>query len=143
MKNLKLLLVIGTLLFLSMATQAQVYVTASSPPPWGPVGHSGVRYYYIPGVESYYDVEKSQYIYNSNGTWVHRSTLPSRYRRYDLYKGHKVVMTEYHGNEPFTYFAEHKKKYSKSYKGGVQKTIGVKPGKGNKNGHSKGKGNKH
>ena len=142
MKALKLF-VIGTLLFFSTETMAQIFVTTSSPPPWGPVGYSGVRYYYIPGVESYYDIEKSQYIYNSRGVWVHRSTLPSRYRRYDLYKGHKVVMTEYRGNQPYTYFVAHKKKYSKNYQGGIQKTIGEKPGKGNKKGHSKGNGNKH
>ena len=51
-------------------------------------------------------------------------------------------MTEYRGNEPYTYFVQHKKKYSKNYKGGVQKTIGEKPGKGNKNGQSNGKKNK-
>lgn len=142
MKALKLL-VIGTLLFLSAEAKAQVIVTVGSPPPWGPVGYSEVRYYYIPGVESYYDIERSQYIYYSNGVWVHRSTLPSRYRRYDLYRGHKVVMTEYRGNEPYIYFVDHKKKYSKNYNGGAQKTIGENPGKGNKKGHSKGNGNKH
>jgi hypothetical protein len=141
MKALKLF-VIGTLLFLSTETKAQVFVT-SSPPSWGPAGYSGVRYYYIPGVESYYDVNASKFIYNDHGTWVHRSTLPSRYRRYDLYKGHKVVMTDYRGNEPYTYFVEHKKKYSKNYQGGAQKTIGENPGKGNKKGHSKKNGNKH
>jgi hypothetical protein len=142
MKTLKLL-VIGTLLFLSTETKAQVFVTAGSPPPWGPAGYTGVRYYYLPGVESYYDVESSKFIYNSKGVWVHRSTLPGRYKRYDLYKGHKVVMKDYRGNTPYTYYVEHKKKYSKRYKGGVQKTIGEKPGKGNKKGHSHGNGNKH
>ena len=143
MKSLKLFLfIIGILVVLSTTTQAQIFVTASAPPAWGPAGYSGVRYYYIPGVESYYDVDASKFIYNDNGVWVHRSTLPSRYRRYDLYKGHKVVMTEYRGNEPYTYFVQHKKKYSKNYKGGVQKTIGEKPGKGNKNGQSNGKKNK-
>src|SRR5688572_26317401 len=139
MKALKLF-VVGTLLFLSTTTKAQVFVTAGAPPQWGPAGHSGVRYYYIPGVESYYDVNSSKFIYNDHGKWVHRSTLPSRYRRYDLYKGHKVVMTDYRGNEPYTYFVEHKKKYSKNYQGGPQKTNGENPGKGNKKGHANGKG---
>jgi hypothetical protein len=142
MKTFKLL-VIGTLLLLSAEAKSQVFITAASPPPWGPAGHTGVRYYYLPGVESYYDVDASKFIYNSKGVWVHRSTLPSRYRRYNLYKGHKVVMTDYRGNTPYTYYGEHKQKYSKRYRGGVQKTIGEKPGKGKKKGHSNGEGNKH
>jgi hypothetical protein len=142
MKALKLFTIV-TLLFFSSQAKAQAFVKVGTPPPWGPAGYTGVRYYYLPGVESYYDVESSKFIYNSRGTWIHRSTLPSQYRRYDLYNGHKVVITDYRGNAPYTYFVEHKKKYSRNYHGGAQKTIGEKPGKGNKNGHSSGKGNKH
>jgi len=142
MKALKLF-VIGTILFLSSTVQAQIYVTAGSPPPWGPAGYSGVRYYYIPGIQSYYDIDQSKFIYNDHGVWVHRSTLPSKYRRYDLYKGHKVVMTDYRGNEPFVYYKEHKTKYSKRYKGEAQKTIGDNPGNGSNKSHDNGKGNKH
>ncbi|MCK9398836.1 MAG: hypothetical protein M0Q51_02425 [Bacteroidales bacterium] len=132
MKALKLI-VIGMVLFLSGAVQAQVSVnvTIGSPPPWGPVGYTEVRYYYLPDVEAYYDVQSSMFIYYGGGAWIRRANLPGRYRNYDLYSGYKVVMTDYHGDTPYTHFKEHKTKYARGYHGPEQKTFGERPGKGN------------
>jgi hypothetical protein len=128
--------------FLATAVQAQVTVNINigTPPPWGPVGYTEVRYYYLPDVEAYYDIQASMFIYYVGGTWVHRDYLPKRYRSYDLYGGYKVVMTDYRGDAPYTYFNEHKTKYSKGYHGQSQKTIGERPGEGNSNGESHYKG---
>ena len=128
MKNLKLF-VAGILLFLAVATQAQisVHVNLGIAPQWGPVGYSDVRYYYLPDVEAYYDVPSSMFIYYNGITWVHRSSLPSRYRNYDLYNGYKVVMSDYHGNAPYTGFREHKRQYAKGYRGHEQHNIGERP----------------
>lgn len=134
MKTLRLIL-IGIVLFLASTLQAQVSVNVNigTPPLWGPVGYTEVRYYYIPDVEAYYDVESSMFIYYSGGAWIHRSYLPRMYRNYDLYSGYKVVMSDYHGNAPYTNFKEHKIKYAKGYHGQFQKTNGERPGKGNTN----------
>lgn len=120
-------------LFLSGAGQAQVEVTVNIgvPPPWGPAGYPEVRYYYLPDVESYYDVQASMFICVIEGAWVHRNNLPSRYKSYDMYDGYKVVLTDYYGSAPYKYFDEHKVKYAKGYRGPDQKTIGEKPGNGN------------
>lgn len=127
--------IIGIILFISSMGHAQVSVNINigSPPLWGPSGYSNVRYYYLPDVESYYDIETSMFIYYAGGTWLHKPHLPSIYSHYDLYDGYKVVMSDYHGNAPHKYFHDHKKKYAKGYKGKTQKTIGHKPGKGNSN----------
>lgn len=132
MKALKLI-VIGIVLFLTGTVHAQVVVSANigSPPPWGPYGYNEVRYYYLPDVEAYYDVKSSKFIYYSGGKWVHKKYLPAQYRNYDLYNGYKVVMTDYRGNTPYTYFPEYKIKYVKGYRGQAQKNIGERPGKGN------------
>lgn len=132
MKTLKLI-VIGMILFLSGIVHAQVVVRTyiGSPPPWGPAGYNEVRYYYLPDVEAYYDVKSSRFIYYNGGKWVHKKYLPGQYRNYDLYNGYKVVMTDYRGNTPYTYFPEYKIKYVKGYRGQAQKNIGEKPGKGN------------
>jgi len=142
MKTLRLLAV-GALLFLSNAVYAQVSVSINigSPPMWGPAGYTEVRYYYLPGVQAYYDVQSSLFIYYSGGVWVHRTYLPSRYRDYDLYNGYKVVLMDYRGNTPYTDFNNHKRQYSKSYRGPSQKTIG-NPGNGS-NSKSNGKGHKN
>lgn len=134
MKTLKFIL-FGIVLFLSITVKSQVSVNVNigSPPPWGPVGYSEVRYYYLPDVEAYYDVQSSIFIYYSSGVWIRRTYLPARYRGYDLYGGYKVVMPHYHGNSPFVHFNEHKIKYAKGYHGKAQKTNGVKPQNRNNN----------
>lgn len=128
------------LLFSAIAAQAQVSVNVNigSPPLWGPVGYTEVQYYYLPDVEAYYDVHSSMFIYFAGGAWIHRASLPSRYRSYDLYGGYKVVMTDYRGDAPYTHFKEYKTKYKKGYHGPAQKTIGEKPGKGNSGGKNSG-----
>ena len=132
MKHLKIIL-IGVIISLSATIKSQVSVNVNigSPPLWGPVGYAESRYYYLPDVEAYYDVESSMFIYYGGGVWIHNAYLPGRYRNYDLYNGYKVVITDYRGNDPYIHFHDHKVKYKKGYRGGPQKTIGQKPGKGN------------
>jgi hypothetical protein len=146
MKAVRLIL-FGIVLILASTVQAQVSVNVNigSPPPWGPVGYTAVRYYYLPDVEAYYDVQSSMFIYISGGVWIHRAYLPARHKSYDLYRGYKVVMKDYHGNAPYTHFKDHKMKYAKGYHGGPQRTIGEKPGKGHsgeKNSHEGNHGGK-
>lgn len=132
MKMLKLV-VVGIMFFVANTSWAQVSVSVSfgSPPLWGPVGYADVRYYYLPDIEAYYDIQSTQFIYYDDGIWIHRAYLPSRYSNYDLYSGYKVVMNDYTGNAPYSYFNMHKKQYAKGYKGKSQKTFGLKPGDGN------------
>jgi hypothetical protein len=141
MKKLKTILLGITLLFSgAMISQVSVNVNIGSPPLWGPVGYTEVRYYYLPDVEAYYDIHTSMFIYYGGGIWLHKPHLPGIYSSYDLYGGYKVVMTDYHGDKPYTNFHEYKRKYAKGYKGGSQKTIGEKPGKGNSNHRSSSEG---
>lgn len=129
MKIVKLM-IIGLLFFFVNTTKAQVSVNISigSPPPWGAVGYTEVRYYYLPDIEAYYDIESAVFIYYDGGVWIRRAYLPSRYSNYDLYGGYKVVISDYRGNTPYAYFKQHRVKYAKGYKGAAQKTIGQKPG---------------
>ncbi len=151
MKILKFIAIgIGIGLFFASEMQAQISVNLNvgTPPLWGPSGYSDARYYYLPDVDSYYDVQSQRFIYYSGNTWVHRKSLPNQYRNYDLYNGYKVVLTDYRGKAPYTYYKQHKVKYAKGYRGAPQKNIGNRPGngnyksKGNGNHKSKGKGNK-
>jgi hypothetical protein len=129
MKTLKLILVITALFFAgTMQAQVSLNVNFGSPPQWGPSGYSNdVRYYYLPDVEAYYDIQTSMFIYYDNGFWVRRAYLPRPYRNYDLYGGYKVVMMDYHGESPYYQFKEHKHNYAKGYRGHEQKNIGERP----------------
>ncbi|HMI07488.1 MAG TPA: hypothetical protein VK528_08075, partial [Flavobacterium sp.] len=130
------------------AAQVSVNVNIGAPPAWAPVGYETAEYYYLPDVESYYDVRASRFIYFGNGQWVRTRYLPRPYRHYDLYNGYKVVLTDYHGPSPYVHFKEHKVKYYKGFHGPPQHTIGVRPVKrvavmkehGHGNGHGHGKG---
>jgi len=134
MKTIKLLIV-GLLFFAASSIQAQVSVNVNigtpnvnihvgTPPVWGPVGYDEVEYYYLPDIQVYYDIRLEQYIYFGNGKWIRSRYLPSRCRNYDLYHGYKVVLTDYHGHAPYTYYNTHKVKYYKGYKGKPQKNRG-------------------
>ena len=124
MKTLKLL-VFGLMLTFAGSVQSQLSVNVhiGTPPAWGPAGYNDVRYYYLPDVEAYYDVQTCMFIYMSGNNWIRRAYLPSRFRNYDLYHGYKVVMKDYRGNSPYLHFREHKMKYAKGYHGDEQRNV--------------------
>lgn len=127
MKTIKFL-ILGVFLFFAFAMQAQNAMKKNLvPPPWGPVGYTDVRYYYLPDVESYYDIYASQFVVNTNDEWLHKKRLPSPNKNYDLYDGYKIVMEDYLGSAPYKFFEDQKMKYPIGYRGPEQKTIGEKP----------------
>lgn len=147
MKTIKLI-AFGIFFLISGIAQAQVSVNINigTPPSWGPAGYNDVEYYYLPDVQAYYDIQASQFIYYGSGKWIRSRYLPRQYRNYDLYNGYKVVLNDYHGKTPYTYYDQHKIKYYKGYKGQPQRTIGNRSdnhdyhkNKKSKRGHGKSK----
>ncbi|MGE8343576.1 MAG: hypothetical protein ACN6OI_21310 [Flavobacterium sp.] len=128
MKTIKLAIA-GLFLMVANATQAQVSVNVNigAPPAWGPAGYTEMEYYYLPDVEAYYDVRAAQFIYFGGGKWVRATYLPRQYRNYDLYGGYKVVLTDYHGRTPYTYFDRHRVKYYRGYHGAPQRPYKPRP----------------
>lgn len=61
-------------------------------PPWAPPYVAGVRYYYLPDIEAYYDLSNQDFVYLNNGQWLFSSTLPSIYSWYDLYDGFTIAL---------------------------------------------------
>jgi hypothetical protein len=151
MKTLKLF-VVGIILMLACPAQGQlsVRVNIGTPPAWGPAGYDNVHYYYLPDIESYYDVQNSTFIYLSGNRWIHSRFLPARYRNYDLYGGYKVPMNGYRGNAPYAHFRDHRMQYAKGYHGRAQRNIGerhdnrgrghegVQPGRNNNRDNNRG-----
>ncbi len=126
MKSIKILL--AAIVFLAIGTvQAQVQkttTTTSTLPDWGVAGYDNATYYYIPDIETYYDVRTKNYVYMNGDQWVKTTTLPLTYKDYDLYSGYKVVLTD--DKEPFAQYDKMKVKYAKGYKGDTQRTIKIK-----------------
>jgi hypothetical protein len=69
-----------------------INVNIGNQPAWRVPGYNYVQYYYLPEIETYYDVSRRQFIYMDNGRWIFSNSLPYRYRSYDLYGGYKVVV---------------------------------------------------
>lgn len=131
---------LSSLLFLMNASiEAQISVNVSIPV-WGPVVTTE-EYYYLPEIDSYYDIRKSQFIYLNNGYWIRSRNLPSRYRNYNLNTGQVVVINDYRGSRPYTHFRNNKLKYYKNnsqWKGNGNGNIKVKGNNGKgKNGNKK------
>lgn len=126
MKNLKLI-TLGIMLFFasnSINAQVSINVNLGIQPSWGPVGYSSVNYYYLPDIQAYYDIRATQFIFLSNGVWIRSSNLPRQYRNYNLDRGYKVVLNDYHGSRPYANYRYHRVKYYKGYKGKPQQSIG-------------------
>jgi len=74
--------------------QVSLSVNIGSQPDWGPVGYDHADYYYMPDIDTYYDVPAHQYVYLNNNSWTRTPTLPARYANYDVYNNYKVVINE-------------------------------------------------
>lgn len=94
-------------------------VNIGSQPDWGPVGYDTANYYYMPDINSYYDVPNHQFIYLSGNTWTRSGSLPSQYRNYDLYNGYKVVINQ---KDPWRNNNTYRTRYA-SYRGRHGQTI--------------------
>jgi hypothetical protein len=89
-------LMMGGFLFQQAAAQVKVNLSVNlgRQPVWGPAGYDEADYYYLPDADCYYDINRQQFIYNSNNRWIYASQLPPRYRNVDLYSSYKVVVNE-------------------------------------------------
>lgn len=118
MRTLKLIAT-GIILFAASNSQAQVSVNVNigspgvvvSRPVWVPQNHVNVDFYYLPEIQTYYDVHSSYYVYLDNGNWCRTRYLPAHYRNYDLNHARRVELRGYHGSRPYTYYNHHKVKY--------------------------------
>ncbi len=100
MKNLLLTaMVISALLFNNNETKAQVRIGVNlnigGRPNWGLQGNYAGDYYYMPEIDTYYDIPNHQFIYLQGNNWMFSSELPYAYRGYDLNRGYKVAVNEY------------------------------------------------
>lgn len=112
MKTLKFLSVGFLFLFITNSqAQVSVNVNIGTPPIWAPVERVETQYYYLPEIDTYYDVPAERFIYVRNGNWIRSERLPARYSNYNLRGGKVVYLTDYRGNSPYVYHNQHRTKY--------------------------------
>jgi len=119
MKTLKLIAT-GIILFAaSTSSKAQLSVNVNIGAPavivrsaaWVPQNHVGVDFYYLPEIESYYDVNAGLYVYLNNGNWCRTRYVPAQYRDYDLVHARRIALSGYCGSRPYTYYNNHNVRY--------------------------------
>lgn len=111
MKNIQIILVAFIILF-SFESNAQISVSVNlgSRPQYHDRYENESRYYYLPEIETYYDIQAGIYIFNSSRGWVRSSHLPEYCSNYDVNRGYRVALT-YNGYRPYSDFNFHKQKY--------------------------------
>ena len=122
-------------------------VFSQGPPPWAPAHgyRAKTRHIYFPNQNMYYDIQKSNYIYFSNGKWSISTRVPSIFVGINLGRSSQIEL-DFYGDAPQRYNYSHKTKYKGQKQKVVihKKTVVVKnKGKGHPGkGHGKGNGNK-
>src|ERR1035437_6731627 len=61
-------------------------------PVWAPAYYPGVRYYYLPDIEAYYDLSNQDFVYLDDGQWLFSYGLPPMYSGYNLYDAFIVAL---------------------------------------------------
>ncbi len=78
--------------YYSSANDNQYYDYSYNNPAWAPVYYPGVRYYYFPDIESYYDLSTREFIVLNMGQWMFVPSIVPFYSAYDLYNSYIVVV---------------------------------------------------
>lgn len=100
-------------LVLAGSTLAQVSLgernNMSEQPLWGPVGFDFVEYYYLPEIETYFDVPQQKFYYDVDGRWTRSATPPRTSIDLDIYQLYKAVVNEL---QPFQNHAKYRVQYA-------------------------------
>jgi Ni/Co efflux regulator RcnB len=83
--------VISSLIFSSAKAQVRfsVNINIGAQPAWV-ANNDAADYYYLPDIESYYDVRDRVYVYREGNQWRRGAYLPARYRNYDFRNKHVI-----------------------------------------------------
>lgn len=66
--------------------------TSYENPQWAPSYSDGIRYYYLPDIESYYDIYTQEFIFLNHAQWIYSPYLPMIYPDFNLNNSFIVVV---------------------------------------------------
>ena len=75
----------------------------------------GIRYYYYPNLQAYFDTKSAMFISNQNGSWVKSEKIDINSKGYSVKNGAYVMIKDYVGDEPYSLLNEHKVEYPADY----------------------------
>ena len=119
--------IIGSILLVSLYSCTTPYMVSNYPdggypssPNWAQNydSENPANYYYLPDIETYYDLRNREFVYLENGSWRFSASLPSVYASFDL-NNCFVVKLNNSVHEPWMHFhyyvAHYPRYYYKSY----------------------------
>jgi hypothetical protein len=95
------------------------YVSPSSEtsyenPSWAPDYYPGVRYYYLPDIETFYDLSDQEFVYLDNGQWDYSADLPPIYAGFDLNDCFVIAIND-NTFEPWMHYQYYVSNYPRYY----------------------------
>jgi hypothetical protein len=75
----------------------------------------GVRYYYFPNMQAYFDTKRALYLIKQNGVWTNSETIDFTSRGYCLKNSAYEMLKEYTGDEPQHFLAVHQLQYPSNF----------------------------
>ena len=63
MKNLKIAIFAALFMTFALSAQVSVNVNLGTPPVWAPAERVETQYYFLPDIDTYYDVPSARFIY--------------------------------------------------------------------------------
>ena len=116
----KLMFISTIVLFGLLFSRCTIYDYSTYPvsesyenPYWAPDYNTGTRYYYLPDIETYYDLSSREFIYLQNGHWSYSPVLPPYYSDFYLDDCY-VVVVSYNTYQPWMhhqYYVSHYPRY--------------------------------
>jgi len=113
--------IVAVLFFVLFFNACDLYTYVTPPtqvtyenPSWAPPYYPGVRYYYLPDIETYYDLTSQQFVYLDNGQWSYSRYLPSIYAGYDLNDCFTVAI-DYNTYQPWLHYQYYVSHYPRYY----------------------------
>jgi hypothetical protein len=99
----------------TMAQRTEINVNIELPS-WAPDYHNAnlVQYYYLPDIESYYDVRNHEFIYPEDGRWMFGRSLPPVYAWFDL-NNCFIIALDARVYEPWRHFHYYLAHYPRFY----------------------------
>lgn len=89
------LLMLSVMMFSGCAVYTETVpatVVTYENPQWAPPSISGVRYYYLPDIECYYDLSGGVFVFLNNGQWRFSRNISYIYPDFDLNRCYTIVL---------------------------------------------------
>ena len=122
-RGIKIIPILGSILVISISSCTTPFMVSqypdggyATPPDWAQNynDENPVNYYYLPDIETYYDLRNRDFVYLDNGNWRFSASLPAMSASFDL-NNCFVVKLNNAVNEPWMHFQYYVSHYPRYY----------------------------